>query len=279
MPSNNWLHKLPIQPVDRAFPVSGGDINKTFALESRGRRYFLKVHKHVPGNFFTGEMTGLKRLREAVRTPRVIASGQISDKDFLILEWIPAAGSRNDQMLGQAVARVHKITSPAFGFDEDNYAGQLPQYNHWEKDWATFYLKWRLFPQIEIAKKRGYWNMYRQRKFEKLAAAIQKTCQKSQVIPSLLHGDLWSGNVLFSEGGEPVLIDPAVFYGNREMDIAMTRLFGGFGTDFYQTYNDVFPLDPGWEERISWYQLYYLLCHLNMFGEGYGASVDRALES
>ncbi|RYM05412.1 fructosamine kinase family protein [Sporolactobacillus sp. THM7-7] len=278
MLTDDWFQSLPIQPINRITAVPGGDINEAFALDSRDSRYFLKVHQHTEGNFFTQEARGLKWIGKAARTPRVIAVGEIGGKDYLILQWIARSSRRNDRKLGQALARVHRITASAFGFDANNFAGQLPQYNEWETDWAAFYLRWRLTPQIEIAKKRGRWNLRREKKFERLSELIKETYRDLEVTPSLLHGDLWSGNVMFADEGEPVLIDPSIFFGNREMDIAMSRLFGGFRPDFYQAYLSDYPLDPGWQERMPWYQLYYLLCHLNMFGEGYGAAVERALE-
>ncbi|MDD9148707.1 fructosamine kinase family protein [Sporolactobacillus sp. CQH2019] len=278
MLSETWLQSLPLSPIDRIVPLSGGDINDAYAIESGKRHYFLKVHTHVPDNFFVPEAAGLKLIARSARTPHVIDFGEIAADDFLLLEWIPAGHFHNERKLGEDLAHVHRQTSSSFRFDFNNYAGQLPQYNHREQDWTTFYLKWRLAPQIEIAKKRGCWNSRRQENYEKLAERFARTYRELDVVPGLLHGDLWGGNVMYAENGEPVLIDPSVFYGNREMDLAMTRLFGGFGDSFYRAYNAAYPLDPGWEERVPWYQLYYLLCHLNMFGEGYGAAVDRALE-
>ncbi|MCI1882103.1 MAG: fructosamine kinase family protein [Sporolactobacillus sp.] len=279
MLSDKWLKQLPVAPIDRLVSVSGGDINDTYRIESNHKNYFLKVHDHRPGNFFAVEAEGLKRLSQAARTPQVIDQGQIGTDDFLILEWIAAGRRRNERALGEMLARVHRVTSDSFGMDFDNFAGGLPQSNQREKNWTAFYLKQRIEPQIEIAKRRGRWNARRQKKYERFAERFRRAYRTRQVVPSLLHGDLWGGNVMYDEAGDPVLIDPSVFYGNREMDIAMTQLFGGFGADFYRSYNEAYPLDEGWQRRIAWYQLYYLLVHLNLFGEGYGAAMERALES
>jgi Fructosamine-3-kinase len=279
MLSEQWLNMLPVSPIDRIVPVPGGDINDTYRMDSGDARYFLKVHAHRDGNFFTPEAAGLKLLSRAARTPHVIGKGEIGGDDFLILEWIPTGRGRNEQALGEMLARVHRLTSPSFGLDFDNFAGGLQQSNQRETDWTTFYLNRRLAPQIAIAGKHGRWTPDRAAKYERFAARFRQANHDLHVIPSLLHGDLWGGNIMYAKDGAPVLIDPSVFYGNREMDIAMTQLFGGFGLDFYRAYNAAWPLEPGWQERLPWYQLYYLLCHLNMFGEGYGPAVDRTLES
>lgn len=280
MLTDQWLQQLPLPSIDRVVPVGGGDINETYAVVSGGRRYFLKVHQHIPGNFFVLEAAGLDLLGRAARTPDVIDRGQIGDQDFLILEWIQTGRSRrNEQKLGEDLARVHRQKAPAFGFDVPGYAGELPQYNFRAKDWTAFYLNRMLLSQVKLAERLGRWSLSRQKRFDRFCDRFTQAYQGVHVSPSLLHGDLWAGNVMYAENGDPVLIDPTVFYGNREMDLAMSLLFGGFGNAFYRSYHTHYPLDSGWQERVPWYQLYYLLRHLNLFGEAYGGSVERALDS
>ncbi|WP_141430785.1 fructosamine kinase family protein [Bacillus sp. 03113] len=278
MLSKNWLAELPVAPILLIKPVFGGDINDAYALKTKTGTYFLKVQRQKKVHFFSKEVNGLRLLGKTVRTPEVIDAGEIDEDAFLLLEWIES-GSRDDKKLAVALASLHKQTNELFGFSEDNYLGKLPQYNHPEKDWASFYIHCRLLPQVKMAKEKGLWTLNREKRLTHLVDKIRSTYQTLSATPSLLHGDLWGGNVMFAANGEPVFIDPAVFYGNREMDITMTQLFGGFGPSFYQVYNERYPLDNGWQERVPWYQLYYLLAHLNLFGEGYGAAVDRALNS
>ncbi|GAY76016.1 fructosamine kinase family protein [Sporolactobacillus inulinus] len=279
MLSNQIVTQLPLKSIDGVQSVPGGDINDAYSIDSGDQRYFLKLHKHTDDNFFTSEATGLALLGRVARTPKVIHKGVIGTQDYLILEWIEQGTRRNEAKLGRVLAQVHRQTDPLFGFAFNSYAGKLPQDNRREKDWATFYLERKLGPLIGYAAERGYWNVTRQQAFERFAERFAQTYKNRTVTPSLLHGDLWGGNIMYDRNGDPVLIDPSVFYGNREMDLAMTLLFGGFGSEFYQAYQEAYPLEEGWRARVPWYQLYYLLCHLIMFGEGYGAAVDHALRS
>ncbi|MBP3039486.1 fructosamine kinase family protein [Bacillaceae bacterium Marseille-Q3522] len=278
MLSKEWLAKLPIKPVTHFSHVSGGDINEAYAVTTQTEKYFLKVQRQKKAEFFAKEAVGLKLLGKTVRTPEVIELGEVNGDAFLLLEWIDR-GSRNDDKLGTELAALHQQTNTFFGLSEDNYLGRRPQINHLENDWTHFYIHWRIMPLVKLAKEQGMWNLYREKSLTRLIDKIKDFYKNGNVSPSLIHGDLWSGNVMFDSNSEPVFIDPAVCYANREMDIAMTLLFGGFGEDFYRAYQDVFPLADGWQERIPWYQLYYLLAHLLSFGEGYGAAVDRALNA
>jgi fructosamine-3-kinase len=177
------------------------------------------------------------------------------------------------------VAKVHQQHAEKFGLDHDFMAGKLPKDNTWQTDWITFYLDQRLNPLVKLATKKSRWNDWRQSQFQSMSDQFKKYYSTHQVVPSLLHGDLWSGNYLFTADGEPMLIDPDVFYGDRELDIAMTTLFGGFSQEFYQGYNSVYPLTIGVDKRLGWYQLNYLLAHLNLFGETYGPMVDQILRA
>lgn len=259
-----------------ALPVVGGDINLAYHIVSQDRSYFLKLHHGGGREFFQAEVRGLEELRKVVRVPEIFHVGELNGDSFLLMEWIEPGEGRSED-IGTGLAKVHQLTESNFGFSEDNYLGVLPQKNTPCTSWQSFYLNQRLLPQIEIAKVNNRWNPRRERNFQKLKNIVETDWQDMEVTSRLLHGDFWSGNVFFSQEGEPVFIDPAISYGHREMDIAMGRLFGGFRKGLFRAYESAFPLDEGWEDRLPIYQLYYLLAHLNMFGESYGSLVDQIL--
>lgn len=274
--STTWLHQLPLTAIHDVQPVGGGDINAAFSLVSAQTRYFLKVQPDRGGAFFDHEIDGLNRLGAVVTTPKVMASGTINQDGYLLLSWL-TTGHGSQAALGQAVATVHQQTAPKFGLDTDYRLGKIPKISTWQADWATFYVQQRLDVLVQLAKSNHHWSAERDDHYQRLRTKILNTPHFHTVKPSLLHGDLWSGNISFTAAGTPVLLDPDVFYGDREMDLAMTTIFGGFDADFYAGYQSVFPFEPGMQSRLPMYQLYYLLAHLNLFGESYGPAVDRIL--
>ncbi|RRK10045.1 fructosamine kinase family protein [Lactiplantibacillus garii] len=274
--SKEWLAQLPLTNITSVTPVSGGDINAAFAVQTAHHRYFLKVQPQRGAAFFSHEVAGLALLEPVVATPHVIANGTIDGDGYLLLSWLEA-GHGSQRALGQAVARVHQQHASQFGLDHDFTLGKIPKLNHWQHSWATFYTQQRLDVLVKLAQDQGHWSAQRAAHYQRLRKHILAEDHMRTVQPSLLHGDLWSGNYLFTADGTPTLIDPDVFYGDREMDLAMTTIFGGFSDDFYAGYQQVYPIAPGFEERLPEYQLYYLLAHLNLFGETYGPAVDRIL--
>ncbi|MDA8354163.1 MAG: fructosamine kinase family protein [Firmicutes bacterium] len=275
------------KPIQQIHPVSGGDIGHSFRLETGFDRYFFKYRQDVPTNFFTAERTGLELLARgstAVRSPRVIAHEgpeQQPGTGWILMEWVdsnPSPPTVVAEILGQGLAEIHRQTAPAFGLEKDNFIGLFPQVNGWMDRWTDFYRERRLTPQLELARKRKHLPLRRERLLTYLIDHLDKWLQDPSIRPSLLHGDLWGGNWMAGPDGVPYLIDPAAYYGHREVDLAFSQLFGGFPTRFYEAYQETWPLDPGYEERKPLYQLYYLLVHLNLFGESYGPSVDRILE-
>lgn len=274
--STTWLAQLPIPPVTTATPVSGGDINQAYRLETSEGPYFLLVQPQTPASFYSHEVAGLRALSQAVNVPEVFGTGNIAGDAYLLLEFL-ATGHGSQYDLGQAVARVHRVTAPQFGFDQDNLVAKLPKNNHWQSDWTTFYLQQRLDPLVQRAQQHGLWNDQRAAGYARVRQHIVAENRGRQIIPSLLHGDLWAGNYLFTADGTPTLIDPDTLYGDREFDLAMTTIFGGFTQDFYKGYNATYPLTAGYAQRLPHYQLYYLLAHLNLFGETYGGAVDDLL--
>jgi fructosamine-3-kinase len=262
--------------------VAGGDINLAFvATLEGGRRVFVKTHPHAPGTMFPAEARGLAWLREAgaLRIPEVLAvSAAGAGPAFLVLELIePGPRDRAfDEMLGRGLAALHKFGAPAFGLDHDNFIGSLPQKNETRATWSDFYRAERLEAQLARAVDRGLVAGGLAREFDRLFERLVSLVGPEDP-PSRLHGDLWGGNLHIDEHGHPCLIDPAAYGGHREIDLAMMRLFGGFGSRVFDAYDEAWPLTEGHEHRVPLYQLYPLLVHVNLFGGGYVGQVARAL--
>jgi fructosamine-3-kinase len=258
-------------------PLHGGDINNVFLVKSNHGKFVIKLNdaSRFP-KMFEAEAQGLQLLKTSntFRIPEVIAFGETENQSYLLLEYI-APGNKNpnfNQTFGHQLAELHQNTATSFGLDHDNYIGSLPQYNLCEiQNAAHFYIEKRLEPQFELATKKGF-------SFKKLSS-FYKNCidEIPNEPPALIHGDLWNGNYLVDENGNPCLIDPAVSSSSREMDLAMMQLFGGFPNQIFESYHETFPLNPGWQNRLNLWQLYYLLVHLNLFGSGYYNSVTSIL--
>ena len=257
------------QPTSR---VHGGSINECYRWDGEGGPLFVKLAPAGGKTMFEAEAAGLEALRlaNAVRVPRVMGLGTSQGTAWLALEWIQTgAPSRGmDTLLGEQLARQHRAVQIAFGWDRDNTIGSTPQLNAWEKDWVTFFRERRLRYQLTLAKEHGHGGRLQERG-EVLLANLEPFFSSYRPVPSLLHGDLWGGNCTVDEQGRPVIFDPAVYYGDREADLAMTHLFGGFGADFYSAYQAAWALDAGATVRTDLYNLYHVLNHLNLFGGGY----------
>ena len=255
-------------PILDARFVGGGDIGVARLLRTENGRFFLKYSRELSGFFpFEAEARGLELLRNAspIRIPEVI----FCDKTFLLLEYIEPGLADNSfwENFGLAFSELHRNTSSFFGLEFDNYIGRLSQTNSKRNLWPDFFREMRLEPQSRQAFDLGYFTTRDIAGMGKLYRNLPEIFPPEK--PALVHGDLWSGNYLVSHAGEPVLIDPAVSYSHREMDLAMSRLFGGFDWRFYRSYEEAYPLAPGFEERLPVYQLYYLLVHVNLFGAAY----------
>ncbi len=260
--------------------VGGGDINQARLLETSGGRFFLKFNTGArSADMFEKEAKGLEALRSAgaVRVPEVLACATAPPYAFLLLEYIPEGHRSLDfwESFGRQLAALHRHSAEAFGFGHDNYIGSLPQPNACAPTWAEFYARQRLLPQMALARRSERLDADDERALHRLIERVPELCPSEP--PALIHGDLWSGNFLADQAGRPVLIDPAVCYAHREMDLAMSRLFGGFHSRFYDSYREAYPLSPGFEQRLDIYQLYYLLVHVNLFGGGYVSSVRAIL--
>ncbi|MDQ3193264.1 MAG: fructosamine kinase family protein [Bacteroidota bacterium] len=261
--------------------IAGGCINETVKIETTSGNYFLKWNskKSYPG-MFEAERKGLTLLNQqkALKIPFVITSGETENQAFLLLEYIES-GSKAENFwndFGKSLATLHKTTAPEFGLDHDNYIGSLAQSNLQNKSWTSFFIQERLEPQIKLARDKGQIETKIIEGFASLYKKLEEIFIPEP--PALIHGDLWSGNFTTTEKGLPCIFDPAVYFGHREMDIAMSRLFGGFDQQFYNSYNSHFPLQKGWEERIDICNLYPLLVHVNLFGGGYLQQIKMILK-
>jgi fructosamine-3-kinase len=262
-------------------PVSGGDINAAIKVISSVGNFFVKWNSaHKFPEMFHKEAKGLKLLAEAnqIKTPQIIGVDQADDHSFLVLEYIEN-GRIHSKFWSQfaiSLAKQHQSSQNNFGLDHDNYIGSLYQSNKNHKDWITFFIQERIKAQLKLAND-----------FNLIDKAILKAAERlflvlNEIIPdeppALLHGDLWNGNFMIDSQGNPCLIDPAVYYGHREMDLAMTKLFGGFPDEFYEAYQHFFPLENGWVKRFEIHNLYPLLVHVNLFGGQYVSQVVLILK-
>lgn len=259
--------------------VGGGCINQGYALDDGEVSYFVKVNQGCQVEMFAAEAAGLEEIiaTHTILAPKPLGWGVAGGCSYIILEWLEIGNisAQGAGEMGRQLAAMHKATSNrGFGWQMNNTIGSTPQINTWTANWGEFYAQYRLGYQFQLARKRGG-NFPRE---DTLLAAIPKLLAHHPVQPSLLHGDLWCGNGGLTRSGEPVMFDPAVYYGDREADIAMTELFGGFPSEFYQGYHQVLPLDTGYKQRKTLYNLYHILNHFNLFGGGYAYQANRMIE-
>ena len=252
--------------------LSGGCISNAYKIKTRaGEIYFLKYNSSANSDMFIKEAHGLQELNKAgvIKIPNVICY----DEDYILLEQIEAGKKQKNfsEDFGRKFALLHNFTSEFYGFYENNYIGSNPQINTSQEnqDWTKFYFNKRILFQLQLAEETGNSTSELRKAIASLENKIDEIVVDNGEKPCLLHGDLWGGNYLVNEEGFACLIDPAVYYGNREADLAMTKLFGGFDSRFYDAYNEAFPLPDGYEYRENIYKLYHVLNHLNLFGGGY----------
>lgn len=261
-------------------PVSGGSINSAWCLQTDEGKLMLKVNsKDAYPGMFRLEAEGLAAIRstQTIAVPDVVLYGNFEANSFLIINWIDATRPtpQTSQQLGRQLAAMHRHTATHFGFSADNYMGSLPQSNRSHTTWSAFFINERLRPMVSLGVAKRLLNAQEAQSFEQLYQHLPALFDEEP--PALLHGDLWGGNYLISSTGTPYLIDPAVSYGHREFDLAMTTLFGGFSEPFYEAYDEAHPLAPEWRTRTQLWNLYPLLMHLNVFGAGYLSQVREAL--
>jgi protein-ribulosamine 3-kinase len=260
--------------------VGGGSINEAYHLEAAdGAHYFLKLNDAQHLAMFVSEAQGLEAIAatNTIRVPRAIAHGSAGPQSYLVLEHLELSSRGNARLLGEQLAALHCCEDSSFGFDHDNFIGTTPQPNTWKDSWIDFWREYRIGFQLRLAEQNGYGGTL-QRLGERLLDALPAFFTSCTPQPSLLHGDLWSGNHAFLEDGTPTIFDPAAYYGDRECDIAMTELFGGYPGDFYAAYRASYQLDAGYSTRRELYNLYHILNHANLFGGGYARQAEQMIQ-
>ncbi len=291
----NWTHiaKDITEATGTAFQLSdrrsvgGGCINQGAMISDGRSRFFVKLNQADKLSMFAAEAAGLEQMgaTHTIRVPQPICCGITENTSYLVLEWLElgASGAAAWAAMGRQLAAMHQwIPKPApgevwesqFGWDRHNTIGSTPQINHWLPNWVEFWTQHRIGYQLQLARQRnGHFP-----RADRLLAVIPDLLANHNPRPSLVHGDLWSGNAAITRNGEPTIFDPATYWGDREVDLAMTELFGGFPTDFYQGYNQVFPLEKGYHKRKTLYNLYHILNHFNLFGGSYEAQANRMID-
>jgi len=259
--------------------TGGGCINQTLRVRYGDESYFVKLNTASRADMFAAEALGLRELQgsHTLRIPESLCWGDDGESAWLVLEDLQLGGHGDVAALGEGLAAMHRVTRERFGWDIDNTIGSTLQINTCEHDWVRFWRRHRLQFQLQLAAQNGHGGRL-QSQGEKLLEVFPALFAGYTPSASLLHGDLWSGNYAFNRSGEPVIYDPAVYYGDREADLAMTELFGGFGADFYAAYRAHYPLNPGYSVRKTLYNLYHILNHLNIFGEGYRSQAYRMMD-
>lgn len=259
--------------------VGGGCINQGYKISGNGSSYFVKLNQASQVEMFAAEALALEQMyaTKTITVPKPICWGVAGNFCYIVLQWLDLGGSNSHawEEMGRQLAAMHKIgKSDRFGWDRNNTIGSTPQSNTWMDNWADFFAEERIGYQLKLAQRKGG-------SFPdptKVIEAVRAHLADRQPQPSLVHGDLWSGNAAVTTDGEPVILDPATYYGDREVDLAMSELFGGFPTAFYRGYNEVWPLDEGYRQRKTIYNLYHILNHFNLFGGGYASQANRTIQ-
>lgn len=269
----------PFEP-EPASSVGGGCINSAVKLTDGPRTWFVKTNAADRLAMFEAEAAGLQAMADtgAIRVPRPLCFGQAGASSYLVMEWVAwgHGGAASQAQAGRQLAELHRARAQQFGWERENTIGSTPQVNTWSDDWIEFWRERRLAFQLDLAARKGYGGRLQQLG-DRLMASFGPLIDHDPE-PSLIHGDLWSGNIGFDRQSAPVIFDPATYYADREAEIAMTELFGGFAEPFYEAYNEAWPLDPGYRVRRNLYNLYHVLNHLNLFGSGYAGQAQRLME-
>jgi len=266
--------------IFEARAIGGGSINEAFLLKTSNGLYFIKYNSvsAFPG-MFEKEASDLKILAntKTLDIPKIIGSGETENFAFLLLQYVESGAPERNfwHEFGTKLADLHKNTSDTFGLDHTNFIGSLEQTNKPDPDFYNFFISQRIEPQLKNARNKGYFNSSDLQYFDSLFNSLHNIIPDEK--PSLIHGDLWSGNFMITTNGTACLVDPALYYGHRESDIAMTQLFGGFDPEFYHAYNHAWPMEKGWQNRMDILNLYPLLVHVNLFGGSYIGQVLRII--
>ncbi len=269
--------------VQQQQSLAGGSINSAFKLSGSesgaNKTYFVKTNQPGSSAMFVAEAKALAIMASTntIKIPKPVCVGDDGTQSYIVMEYLDMSGSLNQTLLGEQLAAMHRVTADRFGWEIDNTIGATHQPNAWQQNWVDFWREQRLGYQLELAAKNGYGGEL-QTLGEKLLVEMPVLFSGRDIKPSMLHGDLWGGNVAGLKQGSPVIFDPAFYYGDREADLAMTYVFGGFTADFYASYENAFPLDEGFKVRKTFYNIYHIINHLNLFAGGYHAQAIHMLK-
>jgi len=277
--NKQWFSQLPIENIKNVKAVNGGDVNDAYQIEAEEQTYFLLVQAGRSKDFFAGEVAGLKDLREAgITVPKVYDYDEINSDAYLLISFLEQ-GSGNPKDLGKMIAKMHQAHSEngQFGYNYPHEGGDFKLSNEWTDSWIELFIERRLDVLQDEIIKSNKWSQDQAGRYQEARKIMVEELSNHQSQPSLLHGDLWGGNHMYLTDGQPALFDPSTFYGDREFDIGMSLGFGAFNQDFYDGYNEAYPLDEGADKRLDYYRLYLFMVHLHKFGGIYEQSVDQTL--
>lgn len=276
-----WLQHLPLDPIDDIRSVSGGDVNEAYTIESAGKKYFLLVQPQATKEFFLPEAAGLEDLYEAgVTVPKVYNIGEIDADAYLLISFLEEGNSRNYTKLARMIAKMHRVhhSEGLFGYNYPYQGAKTTFDNDWTESWSELFVERRMDLLRDKIVATKLWNVDQENNYEEVRSIMIEELANHKSKPSLLHGDLWGGNHMFMDNGEPALFDPHPLYGDREFDIGITTSFGVYPQEFYQAYQSFYPMAEGYEKRLEFYRLYIFMVHLYKFGSSYAKRVTQIME-
>lgn len=278
--NNNWLKQLPISKIKNTTAVSGGDVNDAYALETANDKYFLLVQPNTSKEFFVTEAAGLKDLKDAdINVPDVYEVGEIDGDAYLLISYLEEGNSGRYTDLAKLIANMHQKTSPnqQFGYQHPHQGNDTSFRNDWTDSWIELFVERRMDKLRDEILAANKWKKSQAETYERVREIMVEELSSHDNEPSFLHGDLWGGNHMFQANGEPAIFDPAPFYGDREFDLGVTTSFGAFPQEFYDAYQEAFPMSEGYEKRLAFYRLYVFMVHLLKFGGLYESRVDQTM--
>lgn len=277
-----WQEQLPVNHIQRIQPVSGGDVNQAYKVETADDMYFLLVQPNRSEDFYAAEIAGLEKFEEAgITAPQVVGSGEIEGDAYLLLTYLEEGGRGDQHDLAKLVAKMHsnQQLEGRFGFEMPHEGGDHSFDNDWCDTWSELFINQRMDVLCEGLIEQGNWTEADRETYQEVRDVMVQALEQHRSKPSLLHGDMWGGNHMYLKDGSPALFDPSPFYGDREFDLGVTKAFGAFSPEFYEAYDKHYPLSEGADFRIEFYKLYILMVHLLKFGGMYAHSVDRSMQT
>lgn len=275
------INDLQIKNIKDIRVTNGGDVNDAYKIYTDDQTYFMLVQENADKGFYDGEIEGLKLFEKiGIVGPRIISSGYVDGDAYLVLSFLEEGSSGSQSELAKTVAKLHNYQSPnnKYGFDYPHNGSDTKFSNYWTDTWSDLFINQRLDKLANQLKDLSYWTDYDLEKYKKARSVIKAELGRHKSKPALLHGDLWAGNYMFLKDGRPALFDPSPFYGDREFDIGITSVFDGFSDEFYRVYNEIYPLEEGYQFRLEFYRLYLLMVHQVKFGSAYERSVNQSLD-